>query len=133
MASFWECFRRCSVLQDIHLGCCQLGDDGLLALCPIFPSLPHLQFLDLQRNGFTALGMLELFATLPRCPQIENVSLRGNSIWCEEVAEAALVLLRSCKTLQVLDLQGCGLDNSAKTFLKAAWAAPHRNPGELWL
>ena len=133
MCLFWECFRRCSALQELELDDCQLGDDGLLALCPILPSLPHLEFLGISSNSFTARGMLEFFATLPRCPQIANVDLSWNSIWCGEVAEAALVLLSSCKTLKVLQLGICGLDNTAKTSLQAAWAASHRHPAGLFL
>ena len=120
-------------IQDLRLIECELGDDGLHALCPILPRLPKLQILAIQDNSFTARGALELFATLPRCPHIGHVHLSNNSIWCVGVAEAVLALLSSCRSLQVLGLRRCGLDSSAKTSLQAAWEAPHRHPNALYL
>ena len=121
-------------LEELYLSGTDCGDDGLVALAAALPALTRLVTLWCSDNpAATARGWVALAAALPSLPALQELWIHGSPGMGPEGAAALAAAVPSCQRLLYLEVSECGLDERAKSTLKAL-ERPNGHPqGELEL
>jgi hypothetical protein len=92
-------------LQRLSLQACQLGNEGLGMLCPVFlQGNPPLVHVNLSGNGITDAGAVALAQAIQYHPTLRELLLGWNRI--ADIGTTALAQAVTNSRLQVLDLAG---------------------------
>eukprot|EP00112_Aurelia_sp_Birch-Aquarium-sp1_P007032 Seg1768.6 transcript_id=Seg1768.6/GoldUCD/mRNA.D3Y31 product="Leucine-rich repeat-containing protein 73" protein_id=Seg1768.6/GoldUCD/D3Y31 len=107
-------------LQSLDLGDCQLGDEGLSHICSLLASEEHkadIVELTLTGNqGISQAGWTQLAMAIGNHSSLKSLFLDYTNIG-DFGAGTFAVALAASKTIQVLDLEGCGITDTGAEFL----------------
>ena len=107
-------------LQSLDFGDCQLRDDGIKQICTLLPSTEGregLVELTLSANhGVSHLGWTQLAIAIAANSQLRNLYIDYNNIG-DYGAGVLSVALAASSSLEIVDLEGCGVsEKGAEMF-----------------
>ena len=99
-------FRNNYNLINIHVNSCNFGDEGCRLFALALGSSTHksLQNLSLRNNNIEDEGMVDIFTSLSKYPQLQKLNLYGNCLRKNGCVALATLLRCSVKVLQNLSI-----------------------------
>ena len=107
-------------LQSLDLGDCQLGDEGLSHICSLLASEEHkadiIELTLTGNQGISQAGWTQLAMAIGNHSSLTSLFLDYTNIG-DFGAGTFAVALAASKTIQVLDVEGCGITDTGAEFL----------------